>query len=228
MLVKEYMSKNVICVEENTSVIDATKIMKENNIHRIPIIGNGKLVGIITDRDLRSAAPSQVISFDKVERELMPELHSLLAHVEVKTVMSRDVITTIPDSSIFLAAALMLEHLVSCLPVLDSKGKMVGIITEVDLLKVLHIIGELYSGRIVLVLKLQNRPGSIKEVEDIIRENGSRIITINSFSGLGAESTRDVLIRISQISSEKLEELKKKLEKMGCFRYVLQEHIDKQ
>ena len=62
MLVKEYMTSDVITVSEDINLFDAIAIMKKNNIRRLPVIRNDRIVGIVTDSDLRSAAPSQVLT----------------------------------------------------------------------------------------------------------------------------------------------------------------------
>ena len=113
MLVKEYMTPNPMTVKEDSSILETAELMKKHKVRRFPVLRDDELIGIVTDRDLRSAAPSQVISFDAQERELMPELHSLLSGITVKEVMSRDVLTIHPEQTIVAAAQLMLEHRMS-------------------------------------------------------------------------------------------------------------------
>jgi len=86
MLVRNYMTSHPTSVDEDTSVLRAAELMKEKNVRRFPVVRGDQLIGIVTDRDLRSAAPSQVISFDAQERQLMPELHSLLSAMKVRDV----------------------------------------------------------------------------------------------------------------------------------------------
>ena len=113
MLVREYMTPNPMSVNEDSSILEAAELMKKYKVRRFPVLRDEALIGIVTDRDLRSAAPSQVISFDAQERELMPELHSLLSGITVKEVMSRKVITIRPEQTIVAAAQLMLQHRMS-------------------------------------------------------------------------------------------------------------------
>ena len=130
MLIREYMTSAPTAVNEDTSMIEAAELMKEGKFRRLPVLQGDGLVGIVTDRDVRSAAPSQVISFDAEERTLMPELHALLAKIKVAEIMSTDVVTIDPEQSIVAAALLMLKYRISGLPVVDSKGDLVGIITD--------------------------------------------------------------------------------------------------
>ena len=79
MLIQEYMTSEPTTVNEDTSIIDAAELMQKRKFRRLPVLQGDGLVGIVTDRDVRSAAPSQVISFDAEERTLMPEL--FLPHI---------------------------------------------------------------------------------------------------------------------------------------------------
>ena len=108
MLVKDYMTPDPMTMSEDKSVLETAELMKKQKVRRFPVLRGNELVGIVTDRDLRSAAPSQVISFDAQERELMPELHSLLSNITIREVMSSDVITIRPEQTIVAAAQLML------------------------------------------------------------------------------------------------------------------------
>ncbi|MCK5437877.1 MAG: CBS domain-containing protein, partial [Desulfobulbaceae bacterium] len=64
MLIKEWMSRDLVIVDENTSLMRATRVMKENNIRRLPVLGSGKLVGILSDRDVKDASPSKMTAMD--------------------------------------------------------------------------------------------------------------------------------------------------------------------
>ncbi|EFK09390.1 CBS domain protein [delta proteobacterium NaphS2] len=226
MLVREYMSANVISADEDTSIIKAAELMKKNKICRFPVLRNGELVGIVTDRDIRSAAPSQVVSFDQQERKLLPELYDYLAQINVKVMMSRDVITIEPEQSIMAAAALMLRYHISGMPVVDSMEKIVGIITESDIFKALVALSGIYQGETLFGFELENRPGVIKNVADTIREHGGRIVSIFSSSTSGEAQSRHVYIRASHLPSESLEALKKDLEKKATVLYMIREHVD--
>jgi acetoin utilization protein AcuB len=226
MLIKEYMTPQPITVEEGISVIDAAKSMKENNVRRFPVLRGDALVGIVTDRDLRSAGPSQVISFDAAERELMPELHSLLSQISVKEIMSRHVITVDPEQTIVTAAVLMLKHRISGLPVVDSKGALVGIVTEKDIFKVLVDFSGINLGKTVLAFRLKDRPASIKEAADAIREHDGRLASILTSYSEEDPGFRRVYFRIRDLPSEKLQALRRALEENFELLYVIQDDVD--
>ena len=213
MLVREYMTPQPVSVSEDTSVIDAADLMKEKKFRRFPVLRGDKLVGVVTDRDVRSAAPSQVISFDDEERKLMPELHSLLARVKVGEIMSRDVITIDPDQTVVTAALLMLEYRISGLPVVDCEGKLVGIMTDGDVFKVLVDLSGIRLGNTVLAFRLEDRPASIKEAADGIREHDARLVSILTSYTAADPKYRRVYIRTRELPPEKLVALKDELQK---------------
>jgi len=225
MLVKEYMTPNPRSVSEDSSILEAADLMKKHKVRRFPVLRDNELIGIVTDRDLRSAAPSQVISFDAQERELMPELHSLLSGITVQEVMSSDVITIHPDQTIVAAAQLMLEHRMSGIPVVDSRTQLLGIITETDIFKVLVDLSGASSGTATFAFQLEDRAGSIKEVADVIRRHGGRVASILTSHTLAAPQFRRVYIRIGNLPSEKLRALEEDLRKQSELLYVIEDDV---
>jgi acetoin utilization protein AcuB len=225
MLVKEYMTPNPMSVKEDSSILETAELMKKHKVRRFPVLGDDQLIGIVTDRDLRSAAPSQVISFDTQERELMPELHSLLSGITVKEVMSREVITIHPDQTIVAAAQLMLKHRMSGIPVTDSAGKLQGILTETDIFKVLVDLSGVSSGRTTFAFQLEDRAGSIKEVADVIREHGGLVASILTSHTLAAPGQRRVYIRIGDLPPSELRALEGELRKQADLLYMIEDDL---
>ena len=225
MLVKEYMTSNPVSVDEDCSILEAAELMKKRNIRRFPVVRADELMGIVTDRDLRSAAPSQVVSFDAQERELMPELHSLLSGITIKEVMSREVITIHPEQTIVAAAQLMLEHRMSGIPVVGSQGQLLGIITETDIFKVLVDLSGVSSGKTTFAFQLEDRAGSIKEVADVIRKHGGLVASILTSHTLAAPQFRRVYIRIGDLPSEKLRALQEELREQSELLYVIEDDV---
>ena len=125
ILVKERMSSTPITIHPNASLTEARACLDQHRIRHLPAIEQGRLVGIITDRDIRSAASL-----------------SSLNKVKVADAMTRNVITVSPDTQVQVAAKLMLTHRIGGLPVV-KKGELMGIITETDLLNALVEIMDL-------------------------------------------------------------------------------------
>lgn len=129
--VKDWMTSNVITTRRNTSISSAHQIMRENNIRRLPVVEDGKLIGIITIGDVREASPSDATTLS------IWELNYLWAQLTVEKIMTRNIMSVKLDTPIIDAAEMMLEHKVSGLPVVDDGGVLMGIITESDIFRML-------------------------------------------------------------------------------------------
>ncbi len=130
MRVRDFMKTNVITIPSSTSIYDALKIMKDNNIKRLPVVDDGKLVGIVTRKGLSEATPSKATTLS------IYELNYLLSKMTVKDVMHKNVITVSPDTSFEQAAYIMHKYQIGGLPVLEN-GKLVGYISSNDLFNVM-------------------------------------------------------------------------------------------
>jgi acetoin utilization protein AcuB len=196
MLIKNWMTKDPVTVSEATSMIKAIHIMKERHFRRLPVVNAGRLVGIVTDRDLKEAAPSKATTLD------VHELYYLLAELQVKEIMSHDPVSVSENDTVEHAAQIMLDHTISGLPVLDATGQLVGIITQSDVFRAfMHITGALEGG-VQFALRLPDRPGLIKEVVDLLRARGARFISLLSSYATAQEGFRDVYIRVRNLSPE--------------------------
>ena len=131
MLIKNWMSKDVVTVDVNDSMQDATRLLKKHNIRGLPVIENGKLVGIVTDRDLKRASASDATTLE------IHELLYLISKIKVKEIMTKNPITVSVDSTIDEAAEVLLDNKITGAPVIDDSGKVVGIITQTDIFRVL-------------------------------------------------------------------------------------------
>jgi len=159
------MTRKVITVSPEDSIAEASKLTKEKGIKHLPVVHGEKLKGILSDRDIKEYVPTKATSLD------VYELHYLLAKTKVKEVMKTKVYTTAPDTPIEEAAMLMRDQKIGCLPVIEN-NKVVGIISDKDIFKVLvDITGVRHGGHRVSVT-VEDRPGSVREVADIIRKHG--------------------------------------------------------
>jgi CBS domain-containing protein len=128
-LVKHWMTRDVIAVAPNTSLHEAHRLMTEKRIRRLPVVDHGKLVGIVTLGDVRSAEPSAASTLS------VWEMNNLLAKLSVAEIMTREPTTISQEATISTVAEIMLEKKFSGLPVVDDAGKLVGIITESDIFR---------------------------------------------------------------------------------------------
>ena len=204
MLVENWMSKDVITVDVNDSMQDATRLLKEHNIRGLPVMENGKLVGVVTDRDLKKASASDATTLE------IHELLYMISRIKVKEIMTKNPITIPVDSTIDEAAEVLLENKLSGAPVVDDKGQVVGIITQIDIFRVIISLTGARKKGIQFGFQLEDRPGSIKEVADIIRKYGCRLMSILSSHDEQVDY-RHVYIRVCDCDRERLGELKEEL-----------------
>jgi acetoin utilization protein AcuB len=128
-LVRDWMTPDVIFVRSDTPLSEADQLIVDNMIRRLPVVDDGKLVGICTYGDIREARPSPATSLS------IWELNYLLSQLTIKEIMTPNPITVSPNATIGEAARLMLKNQISGLPVVDASGKLVGIITESDIFR---------------------------------------------------------------------------------------------
>ena len=215
MLVNNWMSKDVITVDVKDSMHDAMKHLKEHDIRMLPVMKKGKLVGIITDRDLKRASASDATTLE------IHELLYLLTRVKVKDIMTRDVITVPPDFTVEETAQVLQKNRISGAPVVDADGQLVGTITQTDLFRVLISLTGVDKGGIQFGFQVEDRPGSIKGIADIIRSYGGRMVSILTSYDDVPEGYRKVYIRMRSIERSKLKNLIQALESKAGLLYMV-------
>lgn len=220
MLIKEWMATKPIVIDENTSIMKATQIMKENNIRRIPVVRDGRLIGIISDRDIKEAAPSKATSLD------VHELYYLLSEIKIRDIMTSDPIALKENDSVEKAAVIMLENRISGMPIIDDNNHVIGIITETDVFKVIVSITGAYRSPIQLAFDMEDRHGSLNKLLNAIREQGgSRIVSVLTSHEHSAEGRREVYIRLKDMPDKKLNKLVESLKKDFKVLFVIKEDL---
>jgi acetoin utilization protein AcuB len=187
MRVSRFMQTNVVTIPSNTLITDAQKLMQQNDIRRLPVVDDGKLVGIITRSRLRDAAPSVATSLS------VWELNYLLSKITVKDMMETSVLTTTPRATVEDAAATMAERRIGAMPVMEG-DRLVGIITATDLFRLLiDVLGVRQPGaRIQIEEPYQDKPfGSITEV---FAEHHVKILSVFTFTDPQTQR-QDMVIR---------------------------------
>ena len=221
MLVKNWMSKEVITVDEDDSMQRATKLMKEKNIRMLPVMKKGRLVGVVTDRDLKRASASDATTLD------IHELLYLISKIKVKDIMTKKPITVPPDFTVEETAEVLLDKKISGVPVIDQQGVLVGTITQTDVFRVLISLTGVGTRGFQFACQIEDRPGTIKEVADIIRKYGGRMVSIlPSYEGV-PQGYRKVYIRMHSIDRPRLQELKEELSKTAALLYIVDHRENK-
>lgn len=174
MRIRDFMIKNPITVDSDTYVLDAQKIMKENNIRRLPIVDKGKLVGIVTQHDLLAASPSPATSLS------VHELNYLLSKMKVKEVMHKNPITFSPDTPFEEALKVGQEKKIGSFPVVD-KGKLIGIATESDIVRFLTLaLGVREEGSRITIEGLGASLSELEKIIQIVNQHGTIILSMIS------------------------------------------------
>lgn len=195
MFVRWRMTPNPIVIDPQTSILDALHIMKEKKVRRLPVVAHGKLVGIVTEKDLRESPSLRATSLS------IFELNYLLAKTPVSEVMTKDPITVTPDTTIEDAAVIMRDNQISGLPVVED-GKVVGIVTETDIFDMLvKLLGFRTGAR--FTLHIENRVGAVADLAGIFKDLGINIISIVAFEE-EREEEGNVVVRVDTKDTEKV------------------------
>ncbi len=215
MLIRNFMTKNVITIDAEESMPKAIQLLKQHKINMMPVTHQGKLVGVITDRDLKQASPSEATDLET------HELKYLLNRIKIKDIMTKQVITIPLDYTIEEAAEILMNEDISGAPVVNDQGQMEGVITSTDLYKALIALSGLGRRGIQFAFQIEDRPGTIKELTDIIRAAGGRIASIMSSYDRVREGWRNVFIRAYDINREILPQLMKDLQNQATMLYMV-------
>ncbi len=199
MFVGERMSRPVISVSPDAPINEVLVMFRNEHIRRAPVMKEGRLVGIVSERDLLNASPSSATTLS------VWELNYLISKVKVKDVMTKKVITVDADTPIEEAARIMADKKIGGLPV-TSAGKVVGMITETDLFKILlELMGAREKATRVTVT-VPDRPGELAKITRTIASNGGDFISFGIFSGPDTDS-RVVTFKVQGIKKEKIREV---------------------
>ncbi len=215
MLVKNWMSPEVVRIDEDDSMQEAMRLMKQHQIRMLPVFRGRKLVGVVTDRDLKRASASDATTLD------VHELLYLVSKIKVKSIMSKNPVTVPPDLTVEETAEVLMNHRISGVPVVDRTGAVVGTITQTDIFRVLIALTGIGKRGIQIAFQIEDRPGSIKELGDIIRQYGGRMVSILTSYDKVPEGYRKVYIRMHSVERARLQEMKEKLSRVAALLYLV-------
>lgn len=213
MLVKEWMSTTVISIDPGSPISEAIRLLNEHHISMLPVIREGKLVGILTDKDLKPFN----CSITKDEGCLWGPL--LSSRIRVEDIMERAPVTVPVDFMIEETADVLLKNKVPAVVVVDEQKKIVGVVTQTDINRVLVSVTGLWRGGIVFGFLLEDRPGSIKELTDIMRSYGGRLASILSAYERSPKGYRRVHIRVRGLDRSKIALLENDLKEKSTLLY---------
>lgn len=215
MLIRYWMSKPAIAIDKSESMQQAINLMKEKHIKLLPVTHKGKLCGIVSDRDLKRASASDATSLD------VHELLYLISKIKLADIMTKDVVTVHPDWTVEEAADLMLSRKISGAPVVDDAGSLSGVITQTDMFKATLYITGLKKRGFHLAFVLEDTPGSIMEIVNVVREFGGRMASILSTYERAPSGYRNVYLRFYEVPRDRIEDMLSILRGKAKLRYMV-------
>ena len=190
LLVRDSMTREVVALSPQTTAAEALALCRERRIRHLPVLEGGQLVGIVSDRDLRSAAPALGD----------PERASALERIRLSDVMTRDVITAHPDDPVEEAANRMRERRIGCLPVVED-GELVGILTSSDVMEALvYLVGAHEPGSRFEVV-MPDRPGTLAGVAGVFGALGINIVSVVAGPRQGVEGLPEGRVGIFKVDT---------------------------
>ncbi len=199
MLVRERMTQNPVTAGPGTTLTEALRLMRERKVRRLPVLdSHGKLVGIVSDKDLLYASPSPATTLS------MWELPDLLSRIKVEHLMTHDVITVTSDTPLEDAARIMADSKIGGLPVMEGE-KLVGIITETDLFKsLLELLGGRRSG-VRIAVAVPAVKGVLSKITTATFQAGGNIVGIGMKGILGSYGdTAEVVLKVQDVERDAL------------------------
>lgn len=176
MFVEQRMTANPITITSMSTIADASEIMRANKFRRLPVVDGGKLVGLVTDRDLRAVAPSPATTLS------IFELNYLLAKMKIKDIMKKKVITIQADATVEEAAILLYNHRIGGLVVVDEYNGVKGVITETDIFKCFVDVMGLTEGKTRLTIDVTDKIGILHEISEVFLQMNINISSMVSYS----------------------------------------------
>ncbi|GAB4400640.1 MAG: CBS and ACT domain-containing protein [Anaerolineales bacterium] len=199
MLVKDYMTRHPFLAEPSMSIVEAQRLMGENNIRHLPVVGEGKrLLGLVTRSSLL-VDPRRLSSLD------VWEIARYLSGLTVRDVMikARDVITIHPDATIEDAARVMVERKVGCLPVLEGEF-VVGILTDVDMMAHLMQMMAATTPAVRVTVRMPDVRGELAKLVGAIAAQGWGILALGGAPAPREPGKWDAVVKIRYVAKEQV------------------------
>lgn len=203
MDVNSYMSKDLVTIEAGTKILDALDLMKKHNIHRLPVVEGDRMIGLVTEGIISRNTPSTMTSLD------MREVTYLLNRTSANDIMEKNVITINKEALLEEAAVNMRKNAIGVLPVVEGDNKLVGIITEKDIMDAFVDVLGFYTPGVRLVINVpEDRKGVLEEITDFFAEAEISIQQI-------AVYRKDHIQIVIQVDSDDVTGIQKNLEAHG-------------
>ncbi len=198
MLVRERMTSPAVTVTPETPFQDALKLMRDKKFRRLPVVdASGKVVGIVSERDMLHASPSPATSLS------VWEVNYLLWKLKVSDIMTHNVVSIKQDTPIEDAANLMVSRKIGGLPVVDDKGVITGVITETDIFKAfVEILGGGEHG-LRLTVQVPTGSGTLAKLSSKITELGGLILSVGTMDR-ESDGMRELIVKVQGVKKDEL------------------------
>lgn len=204
MYVKDYMTTDLITIVPTTTVTEAQDLLRQHDINRLPVMKDGKLVGLVTKDSINRNLPSNVTSLSK------NEINYLLEKTTAEDIMVKKLLTLTPDTLLDQAASKMADNNLGVLVVLED-DKLVGIITDKDIFKAfVDISGSNEPGSTLVVELSEDRAGVIEEIGDALVESDNNLTHMIVYYHI-----KDTIRIVISVNTDRLDELVASIEKRG-------------
>lgn len=219
MLVHDYMTHDPVTIRSEARLPEALNLMRARAVHRLPVVDDGVLVGIVSEKDLLYALPSADKPVSWVEASAQA------ATLSVREIMRHDVVTVDPDCPIEVAAATMADHKIGALPVVRPSNShvLVGIITETDIFKLFVEMLSSRSPSVRASLEIDNRKGALASLFNRIVEAGGGVTTVSSFPASSPHRLR-IILKVADVDQTAMRSLLKPEETIIDLREIQPSH----
>ena len=190
MIVEQMMNTNVLTLQPSHSIKDAIDLLREKKIRHLPITNEeGQVVGVLSDRDIKDATPSNLIDNQQNDIYATP----------IEDIMSKNPLIGHPLDFVEEVATIFYDQKIGCLPIVSS-GKLVGIVTETDLLyKYIELTGAHQPGSQIEV-RVPNRPGILFEVSKVFHDHHSNVLSVLVYPDLQNDDNKILVFRVKTMN----------------------------
>lgn len=190
MIVEQMMNTNVLTLQPSHSIKDAIDLLREKKIRHLPITNEeGQVVGVLSDRDIKDATPSNLIDNQQNDIYTTP----------IDEIMTKNPLIGHPLDFVEEVATIFYDQKIGCLPIVSS-GKLVGIVTETDLLyKYIELTGAHQPGSQIEV-RVPNRPGILFEVSKVFYDHHSNVLSVLVYPDLQNDDNKILVFRVKTMN----------------------------
>lgn len=195
MNIRQFMTTDIVTITKETTILEALDLMKEKNMHRLPVVEEGKLIGLLTEGLIQEHSPSKVSSLS------MHEMTYLLTKTTVEDIMIKQVMTIHPDDLLEEAAVLMRQNNIKCLPVVEGEI-LVGIMSQSDLFDAfIELMGYYQEGCRIVVQVEEDHPGVLEQIALIFSEHD---LNINQIAVYRIGGKVHVVVQVASLEEDRM------------------------